>query len=134
MGDSFKNYGQAVNMGNNGVNIGNTLTQNNNGKDKYEITDEDICKLKLLIDKLGSYTEEEISKRDATKASSYLYDLIEAVEKKDDNEKEEVLSKWKSWIGKASDKTIKTLGIIADVVTIGMPIATMLGLAATTAM
>lgn len=130
MGDKYIINGQAGAVGRKAKAEKNIFNQNIDNKE-IELTKEDILKLTLYIEKLSQQPSSEISKSESSQAVAFLYSIIEAVEKNDKNEQRKALSNWKDWIGKTSVKTMDVLGRIADLVTIGMPLATILGLAAT---
>lgn len=80
-----------------------------------------------LVDTLTKNPPDDITKSLAYQAAGLLLELKESAENKDKNGQIEAVSKWRRWLNAVEGKTKKALSLVADCVSLALPLAKILG-------
>jgi len=92
------------------------------------LTDEDAEKLRLAVGRFQAAAEKgELSRSLASEASANVWRVLEARESGDGEQTKAAISKWHQWFGGLDGKALKVLASVADVASLGLPLAKMLG-------
>ncbi len=107
----------------------NTLNVVQNiGSDEISLDDKALEKLQKFIDTLTQNKPNDLPQSHALQAAGILLELKESAENQDKNGQIEAVSKWKQWLSKLPEKSLKALSITADLLTLALPLAKILGL------
>lgn len=107
-------------------NISNVIQ--NIGLDEVALDAHALEKLQELVHALTTDGTNNLSKSQAYQAAGILMELTEAAENLDKNRQIEVVSKWRQWFSGAGEKAQTALSIVADCISLGLPLAKLLGL------
>jgi hypothetical protein len=89
------------------------------------LTPEEVCMINEIKDALEDMDIEGIEEKERHTGASHLSNVAEAKNKKD---QEESLAGWKKWLDSLGERGQKALSVLANTMTIAIPIATLLGI------
>ncbi|MCZ1268967.1 hypothetical protein [Paenibacillus tundrae] len=127
MGDTFNNYGQVGAMGKKAVAFQNTFSQEDR-KTLETISEQDLAKLKVLINKLMDFDEAKLRKAEALRGAACLLEIIEAYQSSETETQVEALGKWRLWVNGLKEVSLGFLAVTADILTVSLPVLKLLGL------
>ncbi len=108
---------------------GNISTVNQNFSPDELILDEHaLDRLQELVHTLTTNTANNLSPIQAYQAAAILMELKEAALNQDKNGQIQAVSKWRQWLNSIGQNAQKALSLVADLVSLGLPLAKILGL------
>lgn len=107
---------------------GNTLNiVQNIGSDEISLDSHSLDQLQRFVDTLTKNPPDDITKSLAYQAAGLLLELKESAENKDKNGQIEAVSEWRQWLNEVGGKTQQALSLVADCVSLALPLAKILG-------
>lgn len=107
---------------------GNTLNiVQNIGSDEISLDSQSLDQLQRFVDTLIKNPPDDITKSLAYQAAGILLELKDSAENKDKKGQIEAVSKWKQWLNGVGGKTQQALSLVADCVSLALPLAKILG-------
>ncbi|WP_196297271.1 hypothetical protein [Methanosarcina barkeri] len=122
----YNNYGSGCIVGSHG-NSKNVMVNVNNNENLLNkmLTPDDIIVIKDLKNALMTKEIEEIEESKRIEGALYLAKIAKATNKEG---QEENLAGWNRWLGSLGERGQKALSVLANTMTIAIPIATLLGI------
>ncbi|NRF93598.1 hypothetical protein HQN89_21885 [Paenibacillus frigoriresistens] len=127
MGDMYINNGQAGAMGKKAAAFQNTFNQEDR-KTLEKLSELDITNLRELMNKIIAYDGVELQKQEALRGAACLAELIEASQNKMVEVQGEAIGKWQLWLSGLKESSLRFLAVIADILTVSLPLLKLLGL------
>lgn len=107
---------------------GNTLNiVQNIGIDEISLDSRSLDQLQIFVDALTKNPPDDLTKSQAYQAAGILLELKEFAENKDKGGQIEAVSKWRQWLNGVGRKTQQSLSLVADCVSLALPLAKILG-------
>lgn len=128
MSDNSKyvNYGNVGAMGDHAT--ASNFTFGSEVKEAQQLTIEDVSILNKLVESLNNYNGEGIKKSEIMNASTIIQELAENVEDENVEEQNKSISKWKLFIGEATQPLMDVIKVVSASLGVAENIKSLLGI------
>ena len=106
---------------------GNINIVQNIGSEEISLDIHSFDQLQKFVDTITQNPPDNITKSQAYQAAGILLELKEFAENKDKNGQIKAVAKWRQWLNSVGEKPQQALSVVADFVSLALPLAKILG-------